>query len=62
MNSHLPMLVQSGNLSLDPVFGSMSVKRLCLFPLIATPLFFVRDGSPLLQGNSIRYRGPVGVG
>ena len=27
--SALPMLVQSGDLSLDPVVGWMSVKRLC---------------------------------
>jgi hypothetical protein len=36
MISHLPMLVQNGNLSLDPVIGWMSVKRRYLFPLIAT--------------------------
>jgi hypothetical protein len=58
MISHLPMLVQSGNLSLDPAIGWMSVKRLCLFPLIA----YMADGSPLLPGKSIRYRAPVGVG
>jgi hypothetical protein len=47
MISHLPMLVQSGNLSLDPAIGWMSVKRLCLFPLIA----YMADGSPLLPGK-----------
>jgi len=61
MISHLPMLVQSGVLNLDPAIGWMAVKRLCLFPPIATTLHFMGDSSPLLPGKSIRYSGITGV-